>query len=562
MIFSILAYGYILFITYCWGYLFFWLFSWHRTPHSDDFFDKVILGLIAISSVGAYFSIFFRINWEFQIFIFTSAFLIFVFLKPFKLPQKGSFYEIKNKNFALNILLSIVMLIIINATTLLPANPDTGIYHAQAIRWIETYPVVPGLANFHIRFGYNSSWLLTNAIFSFAFLDIQSFHLMTGFLFLIAGVYFFSGIQNILRENFGLSNLLKLGFLLGMVIFLLDQASSPGTDAPTAIITWIIITKFAEEKSSEVEKIDRKTFVYVALIVYSISLKLSSLPIILLFIPLLDPFFRKRDWKNVTIILFFALVLYLPHVIRSLIISGYPIFPGKTIDLIKVDWRLPETVVIKEPRLIHWFSSSPNSSLARFQSLSTAVWLSEWIADLIPRHKALLLALLSLPILMTMMLIFKSFRKFIRERKDIVYLCLVSEAGAVFWFVSAPAIRYGYGFTIGAVVLLGSILLKFFIENISFFKKAIRFLALPVSLTIVLMYSQFSWQFNTIKERFFFQADYPRWPTAPCEFKNFTTLCAQEYNSCWYDPFPCTVNGNSQVELRGKDYRDGFRYTQ
>ena len=34
---------------------------------------------------------------------------------------------------------------------------DTGLYHAQAIRWIEEYGVVPGLANLHSRFGYNSA---------------------------------------------------------------------------------------------------------------------------------------------------------------------------------------------------------------------------------------------------------------------------------------------------------------------------------------------------------------------------------------------------------------------
>ena len=34
---------------------------------------------------------------------------------------------------------------------------DSGLYHAQAIRWIEEYGVVPGLANLHCRLAYNSS---------------------------------------------------------------------------------------------------------------------------------------------------------------------------------------------------------------------------------------------------------------------------------------------------------------------------------------------------------------------------------------------------------------------
>ena len=34
---------------------------------------------------------------------------------------------------------------------------DTGLYHAQAIRWIEEYGVVCGLGNLHSRFAYNSA---------------------------------------------------------------------------------------------------------------------------------------------------------------------------------------------------------------------------------------------------------------------------------------------------------------------------------------------------------------------------------------------------------------------
>ena len=43
---------------------------------------------------------------------------------------------------------------------------DTGLYHAQAIRWIEEYGVVPGLANLHSRFGYNSASFALSAFFS------------------------------------------------------------------------------------------------------------------------------------------------------------------------------------------------------------------------------------------------------------------------------------------------------------------------------------------------------------------------------------------------------------
>lgn len=36
---------------------------------------------------------------------------------------------------------------------------DSDLYHAQSIRWIEEYGIVPGLGNIHVRFAYNSSFL-------------------------------------------------------------------------------------------------------------------------------------------------------------------------------------------------------------------------------------------------------------------------------------------------------------------------------------------------------------------------------------------------------------------
>ncbi|EMO63800.1 hypothetical protein LEP1GSC133_1179, partial [Leptospira borgpetersenii serovar Pomona str. 200901868] len=42
---------------------------------------------------------------------------------------------------------------------LYPPSPfayDSGLYHIQSIKWIQEYSVVPGLANLHGRFGFNS----------------------------------------------------------------------------------------------------------------------------------------------------------------------------------------------------------------------------------------------------------------------------------------------------------------------------------------------------------------------------------------------------------------------
>jgi hypothetical protein len=59
---------------------------------------------------------------------------------------------------------------------------DTGLYGAPAIRWLQTYPAVPGLANLHGRFGYNSSVFLCIAALGQGIWRDLGFHLFTGFL--------------------------------------------------------------------------------------------------------------------------------------------------------------------------------------------------------------------------------------------------------------------------------------------------------------------------------------------------------------------------------------------
>ena len=76
---------------------------------------------------------------------------------------------------------AIVFLIMAYGTSHGYMHYDTGLYHAQAIHWIEDYGVVPGLANLHVRLGYNSSAFALNALYSFAFISGRSYHVTAGF---------------------------------------------------------------------------------------------------------------------------------------------------------------------------------------------------------------------------------------------------------------------------------------------------------------------------------------------------------------------------------------------
>lgn len=72
---------------------------------------------------------------------------------------------------------------------------DTGLYHAQAIRWIEEYGVVPGLANLHSRFGYNSASFALSAFFSETWLIGRPMHCVAGFFALLCACKCAAGLM-------------------------------------------------------------------------------------------------------------------------------------------------------------------------------------------------------------------------------------------------------------------------------------------------------------------------------------------------------------------------------
>lgn len=62
-------------------------------------------------------------------------------------------------------------------------NVDTGIYHYSAVRWMTTFPIVPGLANLNTRLGFNNSSLLFSALLDSGFWPRSAQHVSSGVIF-------------------------------------------------------------------------------------------------------------------------------------------------------------------------------------------------------------------------------------------------------------------------------------------------------------------------------------------------------------------------------------------
>jgi len=556
MITFILAFLYLLIINYTFGWMLSKVIGKVSGYQIQNFEIIQLLGLVVVTTFASYFSLFFRISWEFQLALLIGCIVINLVWKPYRNFRFPVLRQLSVSSWVMVLMIIISTAIILNATSLTPANSDTSIYHAQTIHWIEEYPAVPGLANLHARLGYNSSWLLLNAVFSFSFLGLGSFHFMTGFLFFVASLYFASGIKNIQSGSIKISDILKTFFLVAIFIFLIDQASSPGTDAPATIFVWIIFTEIVCMIEERTIFISSNMIYLFILSIFALTIKLSVFPLILVNLPII---IKAKQSRKIFGIIAALLLILIPYLIRNLILTGYLVFPGPEIDIFKFDWRIPISWLGNEVKVIHWFAALPRTDKSEFYSMAAKQWIPIWFFNQLPRHQAVLISILFMPLFYSILAPFKKWRDYLRDNKYLAFPISIAYAGVIYWFLSAPAIRFGYGFLLASVGLGFSMLIGFFYSRIMQLRVVGSYAIVPLLLTGVIIFSRSTFKLADFQSRILLPKNYPSWSSQPCTFGNFTILCQAGYDACWYDPFPCAIRGNENVEMRGTDFRQGFR---
>ncbi len=304
MLITLLLWAYLLPLGWLYGRLTLYLLA--KTFRLGDEITSFALtwlaGMAAISTLATTLSLFIKLALAAQLIVLAGGLLIVI-------------WQWRTKRLRLSlpswhplgyVLAALLFLTVIEISTHTPGNPDTGLYHAQTIRWIETFPVVPGLGNLHSRLAYNSSWLTLNALFSFAFLGGQSYHSLPGLIVLITCAQLLHRGLRLLPTYMLFAPLVKGGMsrqrqgglpplkpysspasylrllLIPLAFFLLaSELSSPGTDLPAVMLSWLVFSEWLaliEEKQNTSSILP---ILLVLLILWAITIKLSTLPLLL-----------------------------------------------------------------------------------------------------------------------------------------------------------------------------------------------------------------------------------------------------------------------------------------
>lgn len=522
-----------------------------------------LLGLAVLASIAGVLSLVINLGLAANLIILLVAvglgFWQRKFLQQFLLEKIRALRQ--GNKLVLLAFLAIFLVILLKSTQPVQ-NYDTGLYHAQAIRWMETYRAIPGLGNLHDRLVFNSSWLLAQGLFSFSFTGLRSFHTLNALLAVILCGFALGKFDRLSRGEVTLANAsaVFLPFLLRRIFSL--ELSSPGTDLPAALVIWIVLTL-------SIEKVDEKStarfdFLFLAIFVLSIfavTIKLSTLPILLL---LLYFFLRQSGGvqrSSLATGALLAALIFLPWMSRGLVQSGYLVYPVPQTDIFHPDWRIPEENARGTMQWIQNWAKVATPDREAVEQMGVGTWAPIWFHNLEPLDRQILIlnvtAFVLLIFLFAALAWYEGPHRAFLSPYSIIYVAVVS--GLLYWFFQAPAVRFGYAFlAFFPVVCLAPIVL-YAMRRFAL----VRLWAVPMMLIALLLYQGISVyrlaNLETLRGVLVFPVDYPRVETQAHSLGSMVVYTPMEGNQCWYEPFPCVPSIDSDLRLRGSAIVDGFR---
>lgn len=456
----------------------------------------------------------------------------------------------------------VLFLIVLAKASQIPLNYDTGLYHAQAVRWMETFSAVPGLGNLHDRLAFNSNWLVLTALFSLSFLGMPSLHATSAFLLILVTFYGLSRFDRLLKGEVSLTNLTAalVPFLLRRIFSL--ELSSPGTDLPAALLVWLaFLLAFDRIEKDRLDEFDFEFVALLTLALYAVTIKLTVLPVLIL--PLFC-FIRQRDhFAGSRLVLEVGLVglIFCPWLARSVIQSGYLIYPFPQINLFHPDWQIPLENARGAQAIIRSWARLPGENVDAVLQMPLRQWLPRWFHAQVALDRQILVAAvggLGLLLIAGWGKLWQT-RRFSAGWVGPCVLYGTALAGIGFWFWQAPAVRFGYPFLGIFLALAAAPFLAMGMRRLPRLQKGLA-LALMLALLVYQGVSLLNLVGGSaLSESAYQPAAFPHEPVKAVQMQNLTIYVPRERDQCWYDAFPCTPGINPHLVLRGTSLSDGFR---
>lgn len=519
-----------------------------------------LVGLVSLSTLTGFLALFTRIGSEVHLALLGAAIIFAARAGDGLRPMlTGYLAALRGASRVVLLLFLVAALIALEWTASPPTNYDTGYYHAQAIRWLEEYGLVPGLANLHKQLGYSHAWFGLSALFSFSFLGLGSFHVLDGAVFVLFLMFALGSLQDWLGGRRAASVAIKVALAAAGLMLFAKWFSSPTPDIPAALLVWVIGLLFLELVEQGADgHFDARSVALVLLSAYAMVAKLTALPIGLLAAYLL---YRQRRCPRVAAAMLTSWAVVLaPLVLQTVRTSGYLLYPFPVLDLLAVDWKVPYEVVYDDLRWVQSWARIPNRHPDLVLAMPLGEWVPIWFWRFPDLEKRALLLILALAPFYVGWFGFTRLRHgpSASGRADHVVLFSSVALGLLFWFRSAPDARFGWGFLLLLALLLAGWALQPLLRHLPRHAPSALF-GLFLVLYVNGAYLSRATPFAGVTLNAVLPADYPARALRTKAAPNFRLLAPTQGNQCFYAPLPCTHQDERKIELRGKTLNEGFR---
>ncbi len=407
--------------------------------------------------------------------------------------------------------LSLIFILLISPILLFRiAHPayefDDGLYHFQIVSWYRQYSVIPGLANLHGRFGFNSAFYLFASLF-----DDTRF--VTPLLLIGLAGYFG---QKYVNRSLSL-------WIAAVLIFMGNTVTGLSGDYAVLVIGIPLVMELWQLRAAT----PRLMIIVVALIMFkwSSAIFAAALGLIIL---------KRLPMKKALITAVVCLVLLIPHLLHSVVLSGYPAYPV-TAGAVSVQWQVPVAQAQADLEWVYSWAREPNVN--KDQVLGSWTWLQHWLAHN-PSNPILLLPLL---VTISALLISVLSHGDIRGQWIIGVACLPA---LIYWFFTAPDIR----FAVLPLWTLGGISFTLATEQ----RKRIR---MPI-IVLVIVYALVTLLSNVT----FSPVHAVPKTTTQTNQTGLTIFIPVADEQCWFAPLPCAPSLDNTLQLIGKDLAGGFTH--
>ena len=416
----------------------------------NNFFLDIFLGFIAITFIITFTHYFLKINLLISFFIFVLGIIFFFYKRILKFEK-----IITKENTSYIIIIFLLIPIYLSQKY----HEDFGYYHLPyAIGFIEE-KIIFGFANINKTYVYNSIWLNLYSIFfvgkkNFNFLTLPSFILFLSFV-LFSFRCAISKNQKLLSDYFLITTIFYF-------VLKFTRISEFGVDLPATI--FCILTIYYFIKFSEINSFEKKKeyfFLIFIFSIFSILIKLSTIPIILLPVYIYIKYFQNIKWHILRLKFCFVYLLITLFLTQQFIYTGCFFFPTN-FTCLSVSWLDQDNLKLSNQLVLinKGYFLEAKDIFSPKEYLTNFTWFNFWIKrnffEILENFSTIIL-----PITLFLFCLKKKDNNsiFLKDKLGL-YIFLIF--GLIFWFYFSPVYRFAIHLFL---IIFFILLIKFYISK-------------------------------------------------------------------------------------------------